>query len=186
MRGRPLTKGKPVAIVLSVVGAALLVALATVLVQRASREEAWSTEVEGFLAVPTPCCSEATIWKDLDRISEDGQQARPATPAEAARWLNTWPYREREAVDEDGEPEQPLLIAVQNTEVRCVGKPTGAEVPQHGDDAETVRALRRRQECVFTKWKIWSEENTEPPSDERHTVWADEEGRFHGRVDYWR
>jgi hypothetical protein len=150
--------------------------------------ESWKIHAEGLLAIPTPCCSEASLWESLDEVSEDGQRPRPATAVEAARWLNDWPYGDHdEAAFSEGEP---LEASVKNMEVRCVGTPTGPEiVPRTGSDAYTLESIRLRRECVFTKWRVWSQETTATTAErlhERHTVWAGEDGFFRGRVDYWR
>jgi hypothetical protein len=144
----------------------------------------WSPTTEGFLAVPTPCCSEALLWDSLDEITSDGQRARPATAAEAARWLNQWPARRR--AEEAADTGEELGVAAQSSEVRCKGAPTGPEVPHSGNDEETVKALRQRPECTYVKWKIWNAETAKRYSNERHVVWADEKGFLHGRVEYWK
>lgn len=149
-----------------------------------TRGERWRAEFEGLLAVPSPCCTEATLWDSIDQVTNDGQRPKPATAAEAALWLNTWPYRER---GEEANPDEPpLAIGIRNSEVRCVGTPTGPDVPRTGDDAYTLEAVRMRRECVFTKWRVWAPETAEWRRNERHTVWAEEDGLFRGRVDYWR
>ena len=146
--------------------------------------ETWQPAVEGFLAVATPCCEEASLWSDLSVETDDGQRGRPATAEETAVWLDTWPYRER------GEEEVPeaseLKVSMRSSEVRCVGPASGADVPRNGDDAATVEALRNRRECSYARWRVWAEETAEDRLNERHTVWADEDGLFHGRVDYWK
>jgi len=70
--------------------------------------------------------------------------------------------------------------------VKALGKPSGPEVPQEGDDAETLRAVHFRRECTFAKWKVWDKQSAGGRMNERHTVWVDEDGLFHGRVDYWK
>lgn len=147
-------------------------------------KETWYAAVEGFLAVAEPCCVRASLWESLDEVTSDGQRARPATAAEAAEWLNTWPYRNRE--DDPTFEEPALVLAGQSTEVRCTGKPTGDPVPRRGDDVESLEAIRARSECSFAKWKIWAGETATERPHERHTVWVDEQKRFRGRVDYWR
>ena len=87
--------------------------------------------------------------------------------------------------DRDSSEVPQLKVAAQSSEVRCTGRPTGGEIPQSGDDEETLEALRQRRECNYTKWKAWSGETAAERMNERHTVWADENGFFHGRVDYW-
>lgn len=166
------------------VGALALVAVAVVwALNRGPSAETWQPEAEGFLAVATPCCEEASLWRDLDSETDDGQRARPATAADAAAWLNTWPYRDRG--EEDTQADAPLQVAVRSNEVRCVGPPSGAEVPRDGDDVATVEALRDRTECSYARWQVWADETAAERPNERHTVWADEDGAFHGRVDYW-
>jgi len=152
---------------------------------RGGSGERWRTEVEGLLAVPSPCCTEATLWDSIEDVSDDGQRPRPATAEEAALWLNTWPYRER---GEKANPDEPsLAIRIKNEEVRCTGEPTGPDVvPRTGGDAYTLEVVRLRRECVFTKWRVWAPETAEWRMNERHTVWAGEDGFFRGRVDYWR
>lgn len=143
----------------------------------------WSPAVEGFLAVATPCCSEASLWDSLDQVTDDGQHARPATVAEAARWLNDWPYRKR---GEENVPDEAQLgVAAQSSEIRCSGAATGPEIPHTGDDEQILKAVRRRPECQYVKWKVWNAKTGERHLNERHVVWADERGFFHGRVELW-
>ena len=47
------------------VGGALF-AVGFALSRRADKADSWTTKVEGFLAVPTPCCTEASLWDSLD------------------------------------------------------------------------------------------------------------------------
>lgn len=103
---------------------------------------------------------------------------------EAADWLNEWPYRRRDehAIPEQEQPRTPA----RNSEVRCVGEPSGPEIRSDGDDEETLRGIHFRRECTFVKWKVWAEASPGKRPNERHTVWVDEDGFFHGRVDYWR
>ena len=153
----------------------------------ASREPeppSWRQEAEGFLAVATPCCSDASLWSTLDAVNADGQRARPATAAETAGWINEWPYRNRQ--EDDDSDEVLLRVAAQSREVRCTGAPTGPDVRQEGDDKETLEAIRGRLECTYAKWKVWTGETAKERPNERHTVWVDEYGLFHGRVDFWR
>ena len=147
------------------------------------KPDSWTQSVEGFLAVATPCCRRASLWDALDAVTEDDQRPRPASAAEAAQWLNDWPYRRREEHDRSDEFE--LGVAAQSGEVRCMGAPTGAEVPHDGDDEKTLEAIRHRRECTYGKWKAWSAETAKKRPNERHTVWVDDDGLFHGRVDYW-
>ena len=147
--------------------------------------ETWEAKTEGFLAVATPCCTRASLWEDLDATTPDGQKARPATAVEVIEWLNAWPYRTRQQLDESEETEV-LTVAAQSTEVRCTGKPTGDKVPQRGNELETLDAIGKRRECTYAKWKVWSGETAARRPNERHTVWVDEAGFFRGRVDYWR
>ena len=144
----------------------------------------WKPDVEGFLAVATPCCSKASLWDDLDTVTADEQRARPATAAEAAEWLNQWPYRSPDE-SEMPDPEQ-LQLAARNSEVRCVGEPSGPDLRPDGDDEETLKGIHFRRECKFAKWTAWAGQTTERRANERHTVWVDEDGFFHGRVDYWK
>jgi hypothetical protein len=163
---------------------ALVVAVGFALSRRTDEAESWKPAVEGFLAVGTPCCTEASLWDSLDEVIADGQRARPASAAEAAQWLNDWPYRGRD--EQEAPDEEQLTVAVQSSEVRCVGASTGPEIPREGDDEKTLEAIRYRRECTYAKWKVWTAETAKEHRNERHTVWADEDGFFHGRVDYWR
>ena len=164
--------------------AALLLAAGFALSRRDDKATSWTPAVEGFLAVATPCCTMASLWDALDALSDDGQRARPATAAEAAEWLNKWPYRDR---GEHSTPDEgQLQPAAQNREVRCVGEPSGPEIHPDGDDEETLKGVLFRRECTYAKWKVWAGETAEKRPNERHTVWVDDGGFFHGRVDYWR
>jgi hypothetical protein len=175
---------KGMILAVTIVVGALLLAVGFALSWRTDDGESWKATVEGFLAVATPCCIEASLWDSLDEVAADGQRARPASAAEAARWFNDWPYMSR---NEDGASDEPeLRVAVQSSEVRCVGAPTGPEVPREGDDEETLEALWHRRECTYAKWKVWTAETAEEQLGERHTLWVDEDGFFRGRVDYWR
>ena len=179
------TANKRIVMVLAIIGGgALILAVAIALTKPDERAEAWNAEAEGFLAVATPCCTRASLWEALDTITPDDQRARPASAAEAAQWLNDWPYRSRE--DFDSPDQARLHVAAQNSEVRCTGPPTGGEIPQRGQDEETLDAIGQRRECVYAKWKVWSAETADERPNERHSVWADEDGFFHGRVDYWQ
>jgi len=171
-----------VAVVAIIAGAAF--AIGGALPNRDGKAESWTQPVEGFLAVATPCCSRASLWDALDVVTPDKQRARPASAAEAAGWLNDWPYRSRE--EHDSADDEALNVAAQSREVRCIGAPTGEPVPQGGDDAETLEAIRHRRECTYGKWRVWSGETAEKRPNERHTVWVDDAGWFHGRVEYWR
>ena len=165
------------------VGGALF-AVGFALSRRADKADSWTTKVEGFLAVPTPCCTEASLWDSLDEVSDDGQRARPATAEEAARWIDEWPYRSRD--EEDTANEEPLQVAGQSSEVRCIGPATGPDIPAHLPEVQILGAIRSRRECTYAKWKVWSGETAKERPNERHTVSVDEAGFFHGRVDYWR
>ena len=171
-------------VALAMIGGALILAVGIALTKRDEKAASWNAAAEGFLAIATPCCTRASLWDALDTITPDGQRARPASTAEAARWINDWPYRSRE--DRDSPLVAQLNVALQSSEVRCSGPPTGAEIPRHGDDEETLEAIRHRRECVCAKWKVWSAETANNRLNERHTVWADDDGFFHGRVDYWQ
>jgi hypothetical protein len=168
----------------TIVVGALVLAVGFFLFGRTEDAKSWDAAVEGFLAVATPCCTEASLWNSLDEVTADRQRARPASTAEAARWLNDWPYKGRN--QEDASDERGLDLAAQSSEVRCVGAPTGPEVPREGDDEQTLKALRHRRECTYAKWKVWTAETADEHLGERHTVWVDEDGFFRGRVDYWR
>jgi len=162
---------------------AILFALAFAVSRRDEEPKSWKPAVEGFLAVATPCCTAASLWDTLDTVTADGQRARPASVEEAAEWLNDWPYRSRD--EQDGPDEEQPGLSAQSREVRCVGAPSGPDVPQDGDDEETLEAIRNRRECTYAKWKIWKPEAAHGHLNERHTIWVDENGFFHGRVDYW-
>jgi len=179
------TTNKRIAVALALV-AAILILIAGIRMSKHAEKEppSWSAAGEGFLAIATPCCSSASLWDSLDEVTHDGQRARAATVVEAVRWLNTWPYRSRD--DRDLPVEPGLVPAAQSSEVRCKGAPTGGEVPQRGDDEETLEAVRERRECAYVKWRAWTAESPAKRLNERHTVWADENGFLHGRVDYWR
>ena len=164
--------------------AGLLSAMVFVFTSPADEAESWKPAAEGFLAVATPCCTEASLWENLDTVTADEQRARPATAAEAAEWLDEWPYRRR---DQSEAPDAAQLeVGAQSKEVRCVGEPSGPELRPDGDDEETLRGVRFRRECQFVKWKAWAGDTAKKRPNERHTVWVDEDGFFHGRVDYWR
>lgn len=155
--------------------------------RRDDAEKSWTPAAEGFLAVPRPCCTEASLWDSLDDVTDDGQRPRPASADEAARWLDEWPYRARDDRDDEGAAsEKTLSVGARSSEVRCVGPPRKPDIPRRGYDAETLETLRFRPECSYAKWKVWSGETAEERLNERHTIWADELGYFHGRVDYWR
>ncbi len=168
----------------TIVVGALVLAVGLFLFWRTDEVKSWKTAVEGFVAVATPCCTEASLWDSLDELSADGQRARPASTPEAARWLDDWPYKSRN--QDDLSDEQGLDLAAQSSEVRCVGAATGPEVPRAGDDEETLEALRHRRECSYAKWRIWRSETADELRGERHTLWVDEDGFFRGRVDYWQ
>ena len=178
------TVTKRMIVALAAIGAALILAVGIAWIMRGEKAASWNAAHEGFLAIATPCCTQASLWDALDTMTPDGQRARPASAAEAAQWLNDWPYRSRD--DHDGPKEAQLSVAIQNREIRCVGRPTGGEIPRSGDDEETLKAIRHRRECVYAKWKVWSTETANERLNERHTVWADDDGFFHGRVDYWQ
>ncbi|MDH3202763.1 MAG: hypothetical protein OEM15_17890 [Myxococcales bacterium] len=169
-------------LVLAAFGGALIFAVVLISTQR-DKSASWEAAVEGFLAIATPCCTRASLWDSLDTVTSDGQRARPASVAEAAQWLNEWPYRSRE--DHDGAREE-IPVALQSSEVRCTGPATEGEISRYGTDEETLERIRQRRECVYAKWKVWSEETADGTPNERHTVWVDEDGFFHGRVDYWQ
>ncbi len=178
------TANKRIFVALAAIGAVLILAVGIVLTMRGEKAESWNPAAEGYLAIATPCCTRASLWDALDTITPDDQRARPASAAEAAQWLNDWPYRSRE--DHDGSQEAQLDVSLQSTEVRCVGPPTGGRIPRHDGDEVTLEAIRHRRECVYAKWKVWSAETADERLNERHTVWADDDGFFHGRVDYWQ
>jgi len=175
---------KRVVLAITFIVGALLLTAGLVLSKRADAPS-WKPAAEGFLAVPTPCCTEASLWDSLDEVSADGQRPLPASAEEAAQWLNEWPYRARDEDDTQRDRALPA-IAAQSSEVRCTGAPSGPKVPQKGDDEQTLDAIRDRRECTYAKWKVWAAETAGDQLNERHTVWVDEGGFFHGRVDYWR
>ena len=174
-------KRRILVIVLAVVAGLCTIGLA--LTSPEDDTESWKTHAEGILAVPTPCCTEASLWESLDAVRDDEQRPRPANAEEAARWLNQWPYRSR---DDANSPTESPGIGVRNREVRCFGPPTGPEVPLTGDDAYTLEAIRSRHECMFIKWQVWNADTPKDRFNERHTVQVDPDGFFHGRVDYWQ
>jgi len=92
------------AAVLAILGGVVF-AVGGALSNRGDKPESWTQPVEGFLAVATPCCSRASLWDALDAVTHDDQRARPASAAEAAQWLNDWPYRSREEHDRADEEE---------------------------------------------------------------------------------
>jgi len=139
--------------------------------------ESWTRTQEGLLAVAPSSGSIASLRNDLSK-------ARPATAAEAVTWINTWPVRTPDQGESLEETE--LDVAARSREVRCTGTPTGDTVPQRGDEEETIQAIQKRRECTYAKWMVWSGNTADERPNERHTVWVDEHGRFHGRVDYWR
>jgi len=106
---------------------------------------------------------------------------RPASAVEAAAWLNAWPYRDLER-----EVTRELQVAAKSREVRCVGEPTGPEIIANGNDVQTLEAILRRPECTYVKWRAWSPETAEERPNERHKLWTDEDGFFHGRIEYWK
>jgi hypothetical protein len=140
----------------------------------------WSTGDEGFLAVATPCCSRASLWDSLDTVSPDGQRARPAVPAEAAGWLNEWPYHSRG--DRDGSGVAELRVALRGRTVKCQGAQGFGTIPKQDEDV--LRTLRGRRECEYTKWQAWTGGTSIGQPPERHVAWVDEDGRFQGRVEY--
>ena len=140
----------------------------------------WSVVDEGFLAVATPCCADASLWDALDTTTPDDQRARPASAAEVADWLNRWPYRSRD--EADGSPEEQLRVAARGSDVRCFdGKGFG---DRPALEADLVRALQQRSECEYSRWQAWTPATANGRLPERHTVWADADGHFHGRVKY--
>lgn len=178
------TTNKRIALALALVTVVLLLVAGIRTTKRGeNKAPSWSAAGEGFLAIATPCCSSASLWDSLEEVTDDGQRARAATVAEAVRWLDTWPYRSRD--DRDVPVEQQFRPAAQSSEVRCKGASTGGAIPQRGNDEETLQAVRKRRECVYTKWRAWTSDTPAERLNERHTVWADENGFLHGRVDYW-
>lgn len=162
----------------------LLTAILFVSTKPVDGSVSWKSAAEGFLAVASPCCSEASLWDNLELLRADQQRARPATAAEAVDWLNELPYREP---DESDTPDaEQLELAARNSEVRCVGKASGPEIPPDGDDEYTLNGVHFRRECTYAKWKVWAEETAQKCPNERHRVWVDDDGFFHGRVDYWK
>jgi hypothetical protein len=161
------------------VGCAVFV-IGFVLSQRDNDAPSWKSVADGFLAVPTPCCTEADLWNELDTTREDGQRGRPASAEEAAEWLDAW----RDGAE--GELTEELQVAAENQEVRCVGKPTGPAIFPSAEDTETLETIQRKPECSYAKWRIWSSETAERRHHERRTVWVDEAGFFHGRIDHWK
>jgi hypothetical protein len=142
----------------------------------------WSKAHEGFLAVATPCCSEASLWDALDTTTADGQRARAASLEEVAEWLDLWPYRSREEQTES--PGAELRVGLQGSEVRCYRGEKFGGVPPHAEDI--LRVLQLRTSCQYSKWKAWTPDTAKGRLPERHTVWADDNGHFHGLVQYKR
>ena len=175
---------KRMILVVALVVAGALLAIGFFLALPGESTTSWKTELEGLLAVPSPCCTEATLWASIDEVSEDGQRPKPATAEEAARWLNTWPYQPR-GEGADGAAQAPG-IGIKNSEVRCTGTPTGPDIVPGRNDVYTLEAVRLRRECVFTKWRVWDADAPEDQLNERHTIWGGQDGFFYGRVDYWR
>lgn len=176
------TASKSVLIAIGIVGAASLGAWALKSGSDDQAAETWRMAHEGFLTFSAP--NGVELRGDLAAGGADGHSVRPATAAETLTWMDAWPYRAPgawESPDAGG-----LHLAAKSREVRCTGAPTGEPVPQRGDEEETLEALRTRLECTYAKWMVWSGETATAHPNERHTVWADEDGRFHGRVDYWR
>lgn len=172
--------------ILAVAGtiAGLLVVAGFAMTMHVDAPKSWKPAAEGFLAVATPCCTEASLWDALDAALEDGQHARPASTAEAADWLNAWPYRPREKKESQEDSAPP--VAMQGDQVRCIGAFAGSDVPRRGDDEETLDALRGSPGCAYVKWKVWTQGEAKARLNERHAVWVDDKGFFRGRVDYWR
>ena len=178
------TATKSVLIAIGIAGAASLGAWALLSGSDDQGPEEWKAAHEGFLVVAAPDGVSVELQGDLAAENSNGRSARPATAAEALIWMDAWPYRA------PGASESPVVeglhLAARSREVRCTGAPTGEPVPQRGNEEETLEALRARLECTYAKWMVWSGETAHTHPNERHTVWADERGRFHGRVDYWR
>jgi hypothetical protein len=179
---RMLSKRKQ-AIAVVIMLSVIAVVAATAIVQTEA-EEGWETGREGLLAVPYPCCTDATLWSSIDEVREDGQRPKPATAAEAAAWINTWPYRV--GTEDPTSRESAPRSKVRNTEVRCTGIPVDPELAWNGNDTYTLEAIRFKRQCVFTKWRVWAGDQSSNPPNERHTVWAGDDGFFYGRVDHWR
>jgi hypothetical protein len=178
---------KLMVLTIAIVVVAIILAVGFTLSRRADTAPSapsWKPAVEGILAVATPCCTRASLWEDLDEVTDDKQRARAASAEEVAQWINDWPYRDRD--DDDKTREAQPLLAAQSSEVRCLGEPSGPDIRPEGDDVETLWAVHFRRECTFAKWKIWTPQSAGERMNERHTVWVDEDGLFHGRVDYWK
>lgn len=175
-----MRRNKGILIAATAVVATALVAIGVALVSKPG-PPSWRPEAQGLLGIVS---SDGSLPDRVEIVPENGAQLQPATAAEAAEWLNRWPYRSRPSRSSDDEEQ--LLVGAQSAEVRCSGPPVEPSIVPRGDDAGTLAAIRRRQECEYAKWKVWSGETAESRPNERHTVWADEAGRFHGRVDYWR
>lgn len=173
---------KSVLIGIVIVGAISVAVWAFRSANREQEAETWRAEHEGYLAVEAPGGVE--LRRDLNGTRPSGPGVRPATAAEALTWIDAWPYRVPGNAESPDQGE--LRVAAKSREVRCTGTPTGESVPQRGDEVETIEALRTRLECTYAKWMVWSGETATERPNERHTVWADEDGRFRGRVDYWR
>ena len=178
------TEDKRIAAAIGTIAGVLVLSVCIALFGREGSTARWVTAVEGFLAVATPCCTEVSLWGALDGTSSDGQRPRPATLVEAAQWLDAWPYRLRKGGD--ALDEAAITVAVQSSEIRCRGRQPGGEILRYEGDEPALEAIRQRRGCEVNKWKVWSEDSAHGRQNERHTVWVDDDGHFHGRVDYWR
>ena len=174
-----MESGKSLAVGLAATGAALAVAAVITLVNRDSDGESWQSDSEGFVAIASGGSAEIGLWKTLNTETPDGKPLRPASVDEVAQWLDAWPYHAR-----DGD--EPLSVALQSSEVRCSGAASGEGLRPGSDDRETLVALRDYPGCTYARWRVWSGETADRYLNERHTVWTDAEGFFHGRVDYWK
>jgi len=78
------TANKRVVVALAIIGGAVILAVGIALTKPDEKAESWTPAAEGFLAIATPCCTQASLWDALDAVTPDEQHARPASAAEAA------------------------------------------------------------------------------------------------------
>lgn len=177
-----MSRGHRSKIAATTVVVAALVGVGVIVIQKRQQQPpSWQPGAEGLLAVADVDTARSNR---IRVVPEDESQVQPATAAEAAEWLNSWPYHAQgERLAED---EAPLRVGAQSAEVRCSGPPKEPAIVPDGDDVGTITAIQRRRDCEYVKWKAWTGETANVRDNERHTVWVDDAGRFRGRVDYWR
>lgn len=136
---------------------------------------------------PTSRPSTSSVVATMDSLATTACAKRWASRRNgnrSSRVAQQWPSRGRDKHGARGEGS--LGLAVQRSEIKCTGEASGPEIRPDGDDTETMNAIHFRRECTFAKWKAWSAEAANAVLNERHTIWVDQEGFFHGRVDYWQ